>query len=92
MNFMAGIGYIQVRPNIAPANKIGEGIVEARDARHDSILAVLDDLPRATIAGLAKRLNYPEALVRNDVAILINKGELKDSWKGKTRYIRRSIL
>lgn len=92
MSFISGISAINKRPDIAPANKIGEGIAAARKARHEAILKVLDKQVRITIDELAVKLNFPTSLMRNDVAILINKGELKDSWDSKQRYIRRSIL
>lgn len=79
-------------PNIEPANKIGEGIAAAREARHADILELLDTKLRTTIDELSIELKHPTALMRSDVAFLINKGELKDSWEGKHRYIRRSIL
>lgn len=92
MSFMAGITSIQVRPEIAPANKVSDEVSANKTARQARVLAAVPRGVSITVDEVAELLKLPVTLVRADVNDLITRGKLADSWEGKYRYIRRSTL
>lgn len=91
-SFLAGIGSIQTRPDIAPANKISTEIQAVKDYRHKEILAELEGGGETTVEQLALILRQHESTVRSDVAELMLAGKIREVWKHKIRTLRRSTL